>query len=232
MSGGELFDRVVAKAYYNEREARDVCRTLLEAIDFCHMRRVAHRDLKPENLLLVSEDSDSDVKLADFGFAKRVPGPNSLSTQCGTPGYVAPEILEGKKYDVKADMWSIGVILYILMGGYPPFIENNQRDLFRKIRKGDYEFHPEYWSAVSDNAKHLISSLLTVNPDLRLSAGEALGNSWMKEDAADLEGIDLGTNLVKLRTYNAKRKFRAAVSAVIAVNTLQSLFMFQKNLDS
>lgn len=95
MSGGELFDRIVAKAYYNEKEARDVCKILIQAIGYCHLNRVAHRDLKPENLLLLSEDDDSAVKIADFGFAKIVKEPNSLKTQCGTPGYVAPEILDG-----------------------------------------------------------------------------------------------------------------------------------------
>jgi len=138
MSGGELFDRIVEKHFYNEKEARDVCKILLEAVGYCHKNNVAHRDLKPENLLLVTEKDDGIVKIADFGFAKRVTAPNCLSTQCGTPGYVAPEILEGHSYDTKADMWSIGVILYILLGGYPPFIENNdQKKLVRKIRRGD-----------------------------------------------------------------------------------------------
>ena len=141
MRGGELFDRIVQKAYYNEKEARDTCLVLFHAIRYCHSKQVAHRDLKPENLLLHSTDSDSNIKLADFGFAKKCPQPNSLTTQCGTPGYVAPEILEGTAYDTQADMWSLGVIVYILLGGYPPFVENNQRDLFRKIRRGQYEFH-------------------------------------------------------------------------------------------
>jgi serine/threonine protein kinase len=98
MTGGELFDRIVSKSYYNEKEARDVCKILFEAVGYCHSKCVAHRDLKPENLLLRSEDSDSDIKIADFGFAKKVLTPNSLTTQCGTPGYVAPEILEGIAY--------------------------------------------------------------------------------------------------------------------------------------
>jgi len=167
MSGGELFDRIVQKSYYNEHEARDVCQILFKAMKYCHDRKIAHRDLKPENLLLTvshldiayyflrkkndltlrhnqSESDDSDIKIADFGFAKRVTSPNSLTTQCGTPGYVAPEILEGKPYDTQADMWSLGVIVYILLGGYPPFIEQNQRELFRKIRKAQYQFHDEY----------------------------------------------------------------------------------------
>jgi len=232
MLGGELFDRIVAKSYYNEKEARDVCKILLEAICYCHKNNVAHRDLKPENLLLVSPTDDYKVKIADFGFAKRVRRPNSLITQCGTPGYVAPEILEGRRYDTKADMWSVGVILYILLGGYPPFIENNQRMLFRKIRKGQYEFHEEYWGSVSQGAKTLIASLLNIDPVARLSADKALRNKWITSDAKTLEGKDLGTNLEEFRRTNAKRKFKAAVKSVIAVNKLHSLGLhFQQNLD-
>ena len=223
MSGGELFDRIVAKAYYNEKEARDVCKIVLEAVEYCHQNHVAHRDLKPENLLLLSEDDDSTVKIADFGFAKKVYSPQSLTTQCGTPGYVAPEILEGIPYDNRADMWSVGVILYILLGGYPPFIENNQRDLFRKIRKGEYEFHEEYWGTVSTDAKELISHLLTVDPSRRLTAKDALENKWICENDAQLANKDLGKNLQALTAFNGKRKFKAAVSTVMAVNKLQSL---------
>lgn len=223
MRGGELFDRIVAKAYYNEKEARDTCLIVLQAVGYCHTNRVAHRDLKPENLLLLSEDDDTSVKIADFGFAKRVLEPNSLSTQCGTPGYVAPEILEGTLYDERADMWSVGVILYILLGGYPPFIESTQRDLFRKIRKGEYEFHEEYWGTVSSEAKDLISNLLMVDIKKRLTAEQALQNAWILGDDAKLANRDLGANLDKLRNFNAKRKFRAAVATVMAVNKLNSL---------
>ena len=223
MMGGELFDRIVAKSYYNEKEARDVCKILFEAIGMCHDNAVAHRDLKPENLLLRSEDNDSEIKIADFGFAKKVLKPNSLTTQCGTPGYVAPEILEGNAYDTKSDMWSLGVIVYILLGGYPPFIEQNQRELFRKIRKGNYEFHEEYWGSVSAEAKDLISCLLVVDPSKRMSAGEALKHKWMMKDSKELEGQSLDTNLVELRKYNAKRKFKSGVHAVIASNKMKSL---------
>jgi calcium/calmodulin-dependent protein kinase I len=225
MRGGELFDRIVAKAYYNEKEARDTCKLILQAVEYCHHHNVAHRDLKPENLLLLSDIDDSAVKIADFGFAKKVYEPNSLTTQCGTPGYVAPEILEGTAYDERADMWSVGVILYILLGGYPPFIESTQRDLFRKIRKGEYEFHEEYWGTVSQDAKTLISSLLTVSAAERLTAKAALLNPWILGDDSRLASRDLGANLDKLRNFNAKRKFRAAVSTVIAVNKLNFGFV-------
>lgn len=232
MTGGELFDRIVQKSYYNENEARDTVEILLQAIHYCHKKKVAHRDLKPENLLLTSDSDDSDIKLADFGFAKKVKGPKTLTTQCVTPGYVAAEILEGKPYDTQSDMWSIGVIVYILLGGYPPFIEQNQRTLFRKIRKGTYEFHEEYWGQVSEDAKDLIRNLLVVDPDNRYTAGDALKNKWIGADRKTLASLDLGINLAQIKKFNAKRKFKAAVSTVMAANKMQSLGLdFRKNLD-
>lgn len=223
LEGGELFDRIVSKAYYNEKEARDVCKILFEAMAYCHSKQIAHRDLKPENLLLVSTTNDSEIKIADFGFAKKAPNDACLRTQCGTPGYVAPEILEGVPYGVKADMWSLGVIVYILLGGYPPFVEQNQRELFRKIRKGQFEFHEEYWGCVSTEAKGLISALLTVKATQRLSADGTLVNSWVTEGDDVLGGKDLGKNLIELRKFNGKRKFRAAIHALILANKLEAL---------
>uniref|UniRef100_A0A7S2LQ71 non-specific serine/threonine protein kinase n=1 Tax=Leptocylindrus danicus TaxID=163516 RepID=A0A7S2LQ71_9STRA len=227
MSGGELFDRIVTRSYYNEKDARDLCKILLEAMVHIHESQIAHRDLKPENLLLVSGDDDSIVKIADFGFAKRCPAGKKLKTQCGTPGYVAPEILMGVPYGTKADMWSIGVILYILLGGYPPFIENNQRDLFRKIKAGEYEFHKDYWDGVSKEAKVLISSLLTVDPRRRLSARDALKNSWISQGDDTLAIKDLGVNLVEFRKFNAKRKLRAAVRAITISNRFERRMGYQ-----
>jgi calcium/calmodulin-dependent protein kinase I len=129
-------------------------------------------------------------------------------------------------------MWSLGVIIYILLGGYPPFIEQNQRDLFRKIRKGQYEFHEEYWGQVSGDAKDLIASLLTVNPDRRLSGDAALRNKWIMGDAAALAGKDLGKNLQEFKRFNAKRKFKAAVQVIMASNKITSLGEnFRLNLD-
>jgi|TARA_B110001450_G_scaffold253575_1_gene277255 serine/threonine protein kinase len=129
-------------------------------------------------------------------------------------------------------MWSIGVIAYILLGGYPPFIENNQRTLFRKIRKGQYEFHEEYWGQVSEGAKDLIRNLLVVDPDKRYTSENALQNKWIGADASTLASLDLGTNLAALKKFNAKRKFKAAVSTVMAANKMHSLGVdFKKNLE-
>jgi calcium/calmodulin-dependent protein kinase I len=214
MLGGELFDRIVTKAFYNEKEARDVCKILFTALSHCHNKDIAHRDLKPENLLLVSKSNDKNIKIADFGFAKKVSSSKCLLTQCGTPGYVAPEILHGVPYGTPADMWSLGVITYILLGGYPPFIEQNQRELFKKIKRGQYEFHPEYWGSISKEAKDLIAGMLTVDAEKRLTADDCLRAPWITGKDVDLEGKDLGVNLENFRRYNAKRKVRQAVLTV------------------
>lgn len=223
MMGGELFDRIVQKAFYNEKEARDVCKILLEALAYCHSKKVAHRDLKPENLLLVSVDDDHELKLADFGFAKKCPKEKCLHTQCGTPGYVAPEILSGVAYDTQADIWSLGVIVYILLGGYPPFIEKHQKKLFQRIKRGEYEFHPQYWNAVSGGAKKLITRMLTVDPSQRITAKEALGDNWIMGTDEDLAGKDLTANLGEFKRFNAKRKFKSAVISIMMMNKMESL---------
>ena len=221
MDGGELFDRIVQKSFYNEKEARDLVKILLEAINYMHERNIVHRDLKPENLLLASTTNDSDIRLADFGFAKRVSTP--LSTQCGTPGYVAPEILKGDKYGLSVDMWSIGVITYILLGGYPPFHDDNQAVLYRKIKEGNFDFHPEYWDPVSKEAKNLIKSMLTVNIDDRLTAKDALNDPWINMSDSDLEAHDLNGTLDEIKKFNARKKLKGTIKAVMAMGKMKRL---------
>lgn len=176
------------------------------------------------SLLSQSRSNDREIKIADFGFAKKVSSEHCLLTQCGTPGYVAPEILHGLPYGTKVDMWSLGVITYILLGGYPPFIEQNQRELFRKIKQGQYEFHPEYWGSISPDAKDLISRLLTVDPNRRITATSALRSSWILGADQQLAGFDLNNNLQQFRKYNAKRKLRQAVLTVSESTITFSLF--------
>uniref|UniRef100_A0AAV1U1P8 Protein kinase domain-containing protein n=1 Tax=Peronospora matthiolae TaxID=2874970 RepID=A0AAV1U1P8_9STRA len=215
MEGGELFDRIVEKSYYNEREARDLVKLLLEAIKYCHDANIVHRDLKPENLLLTSKDDDASIKLADFGFAKRVElNSEGLVTACGTPGYVAPEILEGKSYGKTVDIWSIGVITYILLCGYPPFHDDNHNALFKKIKSGKFEFDAPYWDHVSDDAKDLISEMLVVNPEKRATVDQLLAHRWVT--GTDVATVQLTSALEELRRFNARRKFKAAVSTVSA----------------
>jgi calcium/calmodulin-dependent protein kinase I len=143
---------------------------------------------------------------------------------CGTPGYVAPELLEKIPYDWQCDMWSLGVVVFILLGGYAPFEEPDQRTLFHKIVKADYEFHEEYWTTISDDAKDLIRSLLTLDPRKRLTASQALEHKWIRASDHVLAEQDLGVNLTELKKFNAKRKWRAAVKTVVFSHKLKSLF--------
>ena len=217
LKGGELFNRIVHKTYYSEKDARGVCYILLQTIAYLHHHRIVHRDLKPENLLLYADD-DTSIKIADFGFAERTDGFISLKTQCGTPGYVAPEILLGLPYGKAVDMWAIGVIIYVLLGGYPPF---NHEDPQSTI-KADIEFHPEYWDQVSDDAKDLIRKLLRKDPLERWSAEEALKHPWMTLDEADLSR-NLGTNLEMFQRSHGSRRFKSAVKAIIAARRMSKV---------
>jgi len=227
MKGGDLIDRIVEKQHYTEYDAKEVCRKLLMGVAYCHKKKIANRDLKPENVLLKA-DSDTDVKISDFGSAKTVTFPNSLRTQCGTEGYVAPEILEHRPaYDVSCDMWSLGVIIYIVLGGYRPF-RGEGEDVMRQIRYGDYKFHKRYWGHVSDDAKNLIRSMLTVDPEKRITAENALHDRWIQSDEVSLGGVELSDNMKDLKNLrNAKRKIKAATSAIIATNKLQSIGGFR-----
>jgi len=225
MEGGELFERIVKKTFYNEMDARGLVRILLDALAYLHGRGIVHRDLKPENLLLKSPFNDFDIKLADFGFAKKVEG-KSLDTQCGTPGYVAPEILKGKKYGTAVDMWSCGVIIYILLGGYPPFHDDNHAILYRKIKAADYAFDPQYWDQVSDDAKDLIRKMLVVDPDKRLTASQALRHPWFLVGDHELVSRNLVKTLDTMRKFNARRKFRGTVKGIILSNKLAKGTLF------
>jgi calcium/calmodulin-dependent protein kinase I len=231
IDGGELFDRIVKKTFYNEKEARDLVCIVLSAIKYLHDKNIVHRDLKPENLLLTSKSDDANIKVADFGFATKVDG-LSLTAQLGTPGYIAPEILSKKPYGKPVDMWSFGVILYILLGGYPPFHDENQKRLFNKIRSGDFQFHPEYWGGVSEEAKDLIRGLLTVDMKRRLTVDQALAHPWLKRSAEDLASHNLDSNLAELRKYQATKKFRAGVKAVMAINRMKNLINYDPDEDA
>jgi calcium/calmodulin-dependent protein kinase I len=179
MTGGELFDRIIEKQFYNEQEARDAAREVLSAIDYMHSKKVVHRDLKPENLLLASKDSDTNIKICDFGFATREVEPNSLTTMCGSPNYVAPEIVTGIPYGKQVDMWSLGTIVFLLLGGYAPFEEPDLKTEYERISTGDYEYDEEYWEDVSDDARDFINKLLVVDPAERMTARMATLHNWI-----------------------------------------------------
>lgn len=219
--GGDLFRRLTERATYTEKNARDIAIILFRTLEVMHTKHnIAHRDLKPENLLLEKRGQEK-IYFADFGFAKKV-STEGLSTRCGTPAFVAPEIILGKKYGVSVDMWSIGCILFMMLGGYPPFHVSgdgkdgkNLKQLFRKIRAGDYTFHESQWKNVSPAAKSLIARLLTVNPDYRYTAKEAMESEWVaKVDDMSLSRRDLSASLSSLKKFDGKMTLKGAMNAV------------------
>lgn len=181
LPGGPLIERITdAKPCFSEPEARKVALQLLKGLEFCHNRRIAIRSVKMEAVICVSTKNDTDVRLSDFSLSKKVLFPNALQTACGTEGYVAPEILEHRPaYDVQCDMWSMGVTLYMLLGGYRPFRGEGEK-VMKLIRYGEFKFHKKFWSGVSEEAKVLISRMLTVNPITRITATAALQSDWIK----------------------------------------------------
>ncbi|KAM9429609.1 MAP kinase-activated protein kinase 2-like [Salvelinus alpinus] len=187
MDGGELFSHIQDRGNqaFTEREASDIMKSIGEAIQYLHAIDIAHRDIKPENLLYTSKKPDALLKLTDFGFAKEITTLNSLATPCYTPYYVAPEVLGPEKYDKSCDMWSLGVIMYILLCGYPPFYSNHglaiSPGMKKRIRNGQYEFPNPEWSDVSEDAKQLIRHLLKTEPTQRMSITEFMNHPWINQ---------------------------------------------------
>ena len=227
MEGGELLECIIEKkeTTFTEREARSAIRCVLRALAFLHENRIAHRDIKPENLLLSDpyhKDLNS-VKLADFSFARKVIKKNDCRTLCGTPGYLSPEMLERfPAYDVKCDVWSVGCLLFLLLGGYLPFDDDDDDIIFDLTRDGQFEFRPEFWNCVSTQAKELVTKMLTVNPKKRISSSKALQSFWIEKGDTALEERQL--NIKKLQNLvEGKRKFKTAISTLMTVNRVKML---------
>jgi calcium/calmodulin-dependent protein kinase I len=181
VSGGELFDRIIAKTTYTEEEARNATKILISTISYLHSHHIVHRDLKPENILMMHPDDDSAITITDFGFAINCHGRNQLSDFCGSANYIAPEILNGELYGPAVDLWSIGVIVYILLSGYIPFSGDTQEDQFAAIKSGLYYFPDEAWGNISDIGKSFVTKLLDLNPTNRMSAMDALNHPWVSQ---------------------------------------------------
>lgn len=225
LTGGELFDRIVEKSYFSEKEAVNVIKSVADALMYLHRNNIVHRDLKPENLLCSSKDDDFVIKITDFGLAKfRLNANATMHTACGTPGYVAPEVLQNEAYGPEVDVWSLGVILYILLCGFPPFYHARQPELYKIIKAGRYSFPEEYWGSISNEAKDLVSKCLTVNPKQRITPAGILAHPWIKGGDA-MSDKNIGAHLTdNLRILQAKKKLRRTVQAIIAVNKFKSAF--------
>ncbi|XP_073990438.1 calcium/calmodulin-dependent protein kinase I isoform X3 [Rhodnius prolixus] len=218
VTGGELFDRIVEKGSYTEKDASDLIRQVLEAVNYMHEQGVVHRDLKPENLLYYSPDEDSKIMISDFGLSK-MEDSGIMATACGTPGYVAPEVLAQKPYGKAVDVWSIGVISYILLCGYPPFYDENDANLFAQILKGEFEFDSPYWDDISDYAKDFIRQLMCVDVSKRFSCRQALQHPWISGNAASNKNIH-GTVSEQLKKNFAKSKWKKAYHAATVIRLL------------
>lgn len=221
VTGGELFDRIVEKGSYTERDAAELIRQVLDAVDYMHSQGVVHRDLKPENLLYQCPDDDSKIMISDFGLSKTEDS-GIMATACGTPGYVAPEVLAQKPYGKAVDVWSIGVISYILLCGYPPFYDENDANLFAQILKGEYEFDSPYWDEISDSAKDFISHLMDLDVSARYTCREALAHPWIAEGAAS--DINIANSVAtQMRKHFIKKKWRQAYNATAVIRKMRLL---------
>jgi len=211
-TGGELFDSIVSRGKYSEKDAARIVQQVASAVSYLHSIGIVHRDLKPENLLLENKTPEARVKLADFGLSKMMEAQSVLQTACGTPGYVAPEVLIGEGYNQEVDVWSIGVIMYILLCGFPPFYAENNSKLFEKIMSGSYSFPSPYWDKVSSSSKDLIRCMLVVDPKKRFTSAQVLEHPWIRGLVGSDEPLsDAQTNLKKTKSEESKVTLLTAV---------------------
>ncbi|KAB2023203.1 hypothetical protein ES319_D06G000900v1 [Gossypium barbadense] len=235
-SGGELFDRIIAKGSYSERQAASICRQVVNVVNACHFMGVMHRDLKPENFLLVSKDEISPIKATDFGLSVFIEEGRTYKDLVGSAYYVAPEVLN-RKYGKEIDVWSAGVILYILLSGVPPFWGETEKEIFKAVLEGNLDLKSLPWPSISEGAKDLIRKMLAKDPKKRITAAQALEHPWLKEggDASD-KPIDSAV-LSRLKQFRVMNKLKKLALKVIAeslsteeeIKGLQQMF---KNIDT
>ncbi|XP_066576980.1 calcium/calmodulin-dependent protein kinase type II delta 1 chain isoform X18 [Amia ocellicauda] len=233
VTGGELFEDIVAREYYSEADASHCIQQILEAVLHCHQMGVVHRDLKPENLLLASKLKGAAVKLADFGLAIEVQGDQQAWFGfAGTPGYLSPEVLRKDPYGKPVDMWACGVILYILLVGYPPFWDEDQHRLYQQIKAGAYDFPSPEWDTVTPEAKDLINKMLTINPAKRITAAEALKHPWICQRSTVASMMHRQETVECLKKFNARRKLKGAIlTTMLATRNFSAKSLMNKKPD-
>ncbi|XP_061929673.1 calcium/calmodulin-dependent protein kinase type II alpha chain isoform X6 [Apis cerana] len=226
VTGGELFEDIVAREFYSEADASHCIQQILESVHHCHHNGVVHRDLKPENLLLASKAKGAAVKLADFGLAIEVQGEaQAWFGFAGTPGYLSPEVLKKEPYGKPVDIWACGVILYILLVGYPPFWDEDQHRLYAQIKAGSYDYPSPEWDTVTPEAKNLINQMLTVNPGKRITASEALKHPWICQRERVASVVHRQETVDCLKKFNARRKLKGAIlTTMLATRNFSSKY--------
>ncbi|XP_041116898.1 calcium/calmodulin-dependent protein kinase type II subunit gamma-like isoform X9 [Polyodon spathula] len=219
VTGGELFEDIVAREYYSEADASQCINQILESVSHIHQHDIVHRDLKPENLLLASKMKGAAVKLADFGLAIEVQGEQQAWFGfAGTPGYLSPEVLRKDPYGKPVDIWACGVVLYILLVGYPPFWDEDQHKLYQQIKAGAYDFPSPEWDTVTPEAKNLINQMLTINPAKRITADQALKHPWVCQRSTVASMMHRQETVECLRKFNARRKLKGAILTTMLVS--------------
>ncbi|KAF3923284.1 hypothetical protein ABW21_db0202128 [Orbilia brochopaga] len=230
--GGELFDRICRKGSYFESDAADLIRATLSAVAYLHDHGIVHRDLKPENLLFRTPEDNADLLIADFGLSRIMDEErfHVLTTTCGTPGYMAPEIFKKTGHGKPVDIWAIGVITYFLLCGYTPFDRDSNLEEMQAILKADYKFEPaQYWQDISENAKDFIRRCLTIDPKARPTAHAALEHPFIIEEQPEQEADLLPT---VRKNFNARRTLHAAIDTIRAINKLREGGMMDGALSS
>ncbi|KAK2644479.1 hypothetical protein Ddye_019674 [Dipteronia dyeriana] len=213
-SGGELFDKILAQGHYTERAAAGICKAIVNVVHSCHFMGVMHRDLKPENFLLSSKDENAMLKATDFGLSVFIEEGKVYRDIVGSAYYVAPEVLR-RSYGKEIDVWSAGVILYILLSGVPPFWAENEKGIFDAVLKGEIDFETAPWPSISNSAKDLVRKMLTQDPRKRITSAQVLEHPWIKE-ASD-KPIDSAV-LSRMKQFRAMNKLKKLALKVIAEN--------------
>lgn len=223
MAGGELFDIIADAGSFTEQKAAQVTRDVIKGIQYLHMHDIVHRDIKPENVLCVSKSWPLQVKIADFGladFSQDGEINTAASSMIGTPGYVAPEVVNRQKYGTAVDMWAVGVLLYIMLSGKMPFYGRDDHACLQMISKGKYSLPEREWSKISDDAKSLVKGLLQLDSNKRLTANAALQHKWLQDPNA-LSSAPINNDLSGI--HSSRRKFRKAVMATMTVGRIATL---------
>ncbi|KAF5473427.1 hypothetical protein F2P56_010039 [Juglans regia] len=214
-AGGELFDRIIQKGHYTERKAAELARIIVGVVEACHSLGVMHRDLKPENFLLINQEEESPLKTIDFGLSVFFRPGETFTDVVGSPYYVAPEVLR-KHYGQECDVWSAGVIIYILLSGVPPFWDETEQGIFEQVLKGELDFMSEPWPSISESAKDLVRRMLVRDPKKRLTAHEVLCHPWVQVDGVAPDKPLDSAVLTRLKQFSAMNKLKKMAIRVIA----------------